>query len=682
MQFTGNRYIVGGVVLLIAFIAFTSQFFVFIPWLNSISLTRTLQVLVPFNIGVICIYWNYYLACATDPGTTPPGWGAPEVVEVKGPSDTQEVNKGQENGDKTDSTMAGPTSIMSTTTTAEKGMIGSDDSEIGHSTAVNYKDNNGLDGMGLKQKHHQADNSLNNTAVVKKKKTPLPRYCRTCEQFKPPRSHHCRVCKKCVLRMDHHCPWINNCVGHFNYGHFIRFIIWVSLTTGSCMVLLIWRMVDAIQNETHYMYTGLGPTKSQLIFLAINIAVDGGVLLAVGILTISHLWGMITNTSTIEVWEQEKVETRVRKGKIRNAKFPYNVGCLRNYRQVLGPSIWLWLWSQRMLGSGTEFDVIQDKDAALVWPPREYQTSKKQERTFVSDYTSSSIRQRHNRNLSSLGTPISPGGHTDQGKNSRSKDRNSGGRSARRTSNPPQFPTHVRRGSEGWIVQDLTVQQRVELFDRQLHYQREHGAPSGDGEAGQGEGDDEEYQEGLSDIESNTYGGLPGGMQGGYENYNDDDYNQAPDQYQEEVAHESSEDGDIPYDVISDEYDDDRYDDYGSDEDFDEHNPYLAYASEDEEEEEEGEGDDGADVGKDEVTLLGRDPHKIGRFFDNMDSGINPDSEEIDEWDEGDGVDVGCRPPRLNDASDGSTLQYDPRKKTFYTMLVEREEAMKKQKAL
>jgi palmitoyltransferase len=51
--------------------------------------------------------------------------------------------------------------------------------------------------------------------------------------------------------------------------------------------------------------------------MAVNIAVDGGVLLAVGILTIYHLWSMISNTSTIEVWEQEKVDAMIKKGKIR-----------------------------------------------------------------------------------------------------------------------------------------------------------------------------------------------------------------------------------------------------------------------------------------------------------------------------------------------------------------------------
>lgn len=79
MLFTGSRYIVAGVTLLIAYIAITSQVFVFIPWLMSISVQSTFMVLVPFNIGVSFIYWHYYLACTTEPGSTPPGWGVSSI---------------------------------------------------------------------------------------------------------------------------------------------------------------------------------------------------------------------------------------------------------------------------------------------------------------------------------------------------------------------------------------------------------------------------------------------------------------------------------------------------------------------------------------------------------------------------------------------------------------------------
>ncbi|KAF9210000.1 Palmitoyltransferase [Haplosporangium sp. Z 27] len=657
MQFTGNRYIVAGVTLLIAYISISSQVFVFIPWFTTISLKRTLQVLLPFNFGVLLIYWNYYLACTTEPGSPPPGWGAPEVVEIRKSTDKRD-QKG-EIPESTNSTITAATPIAGTHVSERS------NNDIGHSTAIDRKETS-----NLKQKNHSNSKDgppeTKSVPVVesKKKKTPLPRYCRTCEAFKPPRSHHCRICKKCILKMDHHCPWINNCVGHFNYGHFVRFVTWVFITTAFCMVLLLWRIVDAIQNETYYMFTGTGPTTTQIVFMAVNIAVDGGVLLAVGMLAIYHLWSLMTNTSTIEAWEQEKVDAMIKKGKLKKTKFPYDVGCFRNYRQVLGPRVWLWLWPQKMLGSGTEFEVSNDKDAALVWPPREYNTSKKQERVFVSDYSSSSIRQRRTKKLSSLGTPVSPEDDMSKGRN-----KSRGGASKR----PVQYPTHVRRGSEGWIVQDLTIQQRADLYDQQLLYAREHEQLDQE----HGEGEDQYYEEGLSDIEVNPYNRLPGGMQGNHDNYNNDnDYYNDDSEVEAEQSSDDYDD-DIPNDVISDEYDDDGYNDYedDSDEGMDEHNPYLAYADEDEE-------PDGEEY--DEVALHGQDRHKIGRFFENSESRSYEERGD-DDWDEGDGVEVGCRPPGLNNVNDNnnpmSLSSRQKPQKTFYTMLVEREEELKRQKA-
>ncbi|KAG2022858.1 palmitoyltransferase PFA4 [Coprinopsis cinerea AmutBmut pab1-1] len=69
-----GRIAVGFVLCLISFIAYTSQIFVIWPWYGREWSIELLQLLVPFNILVAILFYNYYLCVTTDPGTVPPGW--------------------------------------------------------------------------------------------------------------------------------------------------------------------------------------------------------------------------------------------------------------------------------------------------------------------------------------------------------------------------------------------------------------------------------------------------------------------------------------------------------------------------------------------------------------------------------------------------------------------------------
>lgn len=84
-----------------------------------------------------------------------------------------------------------------------------------------------------------------------KKSTHTPRYCKTCNGYKPPRTHHCSSCNRCVLKMDHHCPYINNCVGFSNYCHFIRFLVYVNISTIYLLVLLCCRLAQVVRDMRH-----------------------------------------------------------------------------------------------------------------------------------------------------------------------------------------------------------------------------------------------------------------------------------------------------------------------------------------------------------------------------------------------------------------------------------------------
>ncbi|KAG9087432.1 Palmitoyltransferase [Ceratobasidium sp. 370] len=227
------------------------------------------MLLVPFNLLVGMVFWNYILTVRTDPGTTPKGW-QPDLRSSEG----YEV----------------------------------------------------------------------------KKLTGAPRYCRTCSRYKPPRAHHCRQCKKCVLRMDHHCPWVNNCVGHFNYGHFIRFLFYVDVACSYHLAMVSTRTWQAMTANGYFAE----PSTGELVFMILNYAACVPVILLVGGFSIYHFYCVSSNQTTIEGWEKDKVATLL--------KFPYHLGTWTNVRAVLGERAWLWCWPQRMRGSGLSFPVAEGTD--------------------------------------------------------------------------------------------------------------------------------------------------------------------------------------------------------------------------------------------------------------------------------------------------------------------------------
>ncbi|KAF9275918.1 Palmitoyltransferase [Mortierella alpina] len=161
---------------------------------------------------------------------------------------------------------------------------------------------------------------IDGSSIEYKRTTHTPRYCRTCDAYKPPRTHHCRTCKKCVLKMDHHCPWVRNCIGFFNYGHFVRFILWTTITTSICATLIVLRSLEAYENEQLGINPRSAPSQNQIIVIIVCLCLDGPVLFGVSVLSIYHIWCISSNTTTIESWEKDRVLTMIRRGKIRDVR--------------------------------------------------------------------------------------------------------------------------------------------------------------------------------------------------------------------------------------------------------------------------------------------------------------------------------------------------------------------------
>ncbi|KAF8167385.1 DHHC palmitoyltransferase-domain-containing protein [Crassisporium funariophilum] len=281
-----GRLIVNFVLCLICFIAYSSQIFIIWPWYGSALSVDLLKLLVPFNVLVGFLLWNYFLAVFTDPGRVPDAW----------------------------------------------------------------KPDTHADGYEVK------------------KLTGAPRYCRMCQKFKPPRTHHCRQCNRCVLRMDHHCPWINNCVGHFNHGHFIRFLFFVDLACSYHVTMVTKRVLSTVGG----MYWD-EPSSVELVMIIMNYVACIPVLLAVGGFSIYHFYSLLGNSTTIEGWEKDKVAVMVRKGKTREVTFPYDLGMRRNIESVLGPRPLLWCCPTRAPGTGLKYE-LSNKDGAP-WPPKDSDSS-------------------------------------------------------------------------------------------------------------------------------------------------------------------------------------------------------------------------------------------------------------------------------------------------------------------
>ncbi|PWN32432.1 zf-DHHC-domain-containing protein [Meira miltonrushii] len=88
-----------GTVCLITFLVFSLQITIIIPhFLYQLPLRREdaiwklCKVLVPFNIGALGIYWNYYNCVSMDPGGIPKGWKPPKEVLQPAQDDEKEHN--------------------------------------------------------------------------------------------------------------------------------------------------------------------------------------------------------------------------------------------------------------------------------------------------------------------------------------------------------------------------------------------------------------------------------------------------------------------------------------------------------------------------------------------------------------------------------------------------------------
>ncbi|CAO0794688.1 unnamed protein product [Mucor circinelloides] len=166
-----------------------------------------------------------------------------------------------------------------------------------------------------------------------------PKWCEACQIWKPDRAHHCRVCDACVLRMDHHCPWVNGCVGVFNYRYYIQFL---------CYVTLLGSFTFATSLAAFIEFHGLSTFDN--VALAIVI-ISGIITLMIGTFTMSHIWLVLLNRTTIENSQFQSWNKAKKSGNTKNrlievftetGRNVFNQGCWANWVEVMGSNKMLW----------------------------------------------------------------------------------------------------------------------------------------------------------------------------------------------------------------------------------------------------------------------------------------------------------------------------------------------------
>jgi hypothetical protein len=148
------------------------------------------------------------------------------------------------------------------------------------------------------------------------------RMCQRCLKCKPDRCHHCSQCNQCILKMDHHCPWVANCIGFYNYKYFMCMLFYTSVTC-NMIAFSSPHVVEAVLERD-----GLPYGMSFFVVTAYVLACVFGFIVSGFFLF--HLWLIKHQYTTIEFCEKRSKEG------LFSQRSPYNLGCLENYKIILG----------------------------------------------------------------------------------------------------------------------------------------------------------------------------------------------------------------------------------------------------------------------------------------------------------------------------------------------------------
>ena len=155
--------------------------------------------------------------------------------------------------------------------------------------------------------------------------------CKFCKISELPlRSNHCEKCERCIRKYDHHCKLIGGCIGENNHLVFVLFLFTQSLI----FVLGIFALIKRLSVQQNFVK----------ILMFGYIAIIGFIVSVFGIYFIFHIYLLLTNQTTYEIFhknqcpylrifKQERIKIYLDRGIELGANFsfhPFDSGIRKN----------------------------------------------------------------------------------------------------------------------------------------------------------------------------------------------------------------------------------------------------------------------------------------------------------------------------------------------------------------
>lgn len=168
-----------------------------------------------------------------------------------------------------------------------------------------------------------------------------------------------------------------------------------------------------------------------------------------GVLSLFQFHQVATNTTNVESLEKDRVRSYARRYKY-PFRFPYDKGWLFNAKSVLGPNPWRWLWPTVAVSPQDYRSIENDQ-----WPPTWYLELDAHRNRYHSDDDHDSGSEVKDIRAND----VDDSSDTEQGDELVIIDRPGDGK---------RLKNHVRRGSEGYEVRQLTPQDRERMLNEAM----------------------------------------------------------------------------------------------------------------------------------------------------------------------------------------------------------------------